>query len=261
MKYFIKKYIILSHENMTLLVQHKFAHYRRYELDIWGACFNDSKAALLKPNYDFKDLVNKVRSPYFKFFYKLYIRRRLLADARNQRHVYRLDMLPPDRPKNKFKERFLSIRLTRLYFITFQDHQFRALLKKARKLDGSFIKNYFYLLEGRALMVLYRTLFVPTPFDAIHIIKTGDLYFDGHQIRSLRAIITIGKFISLSKRFRYRAQLFLAARVEGSAAIFNVPNYMFVSFNFMIAILLRLARKEEYLYPINVDVQRITGYY
>lgn len=246
---------------MTLLVKHKFAHYRKFELDIWGACFNECKSAKLKPHYDFDDLVRKVRSPYFKFFYKLYVRRRLLADARRQRHVYRLDMLPPDRPKNKFKERFLSIRLTRLYFITFQDHQFRALLKKASKLDGSFIKNYLYLLEGRALMVIYRTLFVATPFDAIHIIKGGHLYFDGHKIRSLQALLTMGKFITISTRVRQRLQLFLAARLEGGAAIFNVPSYMFVSFNFMIAILLRLARKEEYLYPINVDIQRITGYY
>lgn len=107
---------------MTLLVRHKFAYYRRFELDIWGVCFNDARAKKINLFTHEKELILKVKSPYFKFFYKLWEKRRAAWEARKKRYVYRLDMLPPDRPKKKFKARFLSIRLTRLYFITLQDH-------------------------------------------------------------------------------------------------------------------------------------------
>jgi ribosomal protein S4 len=170
-------------------------------------------------------------------------------------------MLPPDRPKNRFKERFLSIRLTRLYFITFQDHQFRAMFKRASKLDGSMIQNYYYLLECRSLMILYRTLFAPTPFDAIKLIKNGFLFFDGDQIHSLHAPLIVGKFIHLAIELRFRVQCYLAIRSKGNAVLFNVPKFMFVSFYFIMAILLRLPQKKDFIYPITIDVQRITGYY
>lgn len=107
---------------MTLLVRHRFAHYRRFELDIWGVCFNDARAKKINKFTNEKELAIKVKSPYFKFFYKLWAKRRLVLEARKKRYVYRLDMLPPDRPKKIFNARFLSIRLTRLYFITLQDH-------------------------------------------------------------------------------------------------------------------------------------------
>ncbi len=107
---------------MTLLVRHKFAHYRRFELDIWGVCFNDARAKRIKKTTTLEEFFVKVKSPYFKFFYKLWAKRRAAWEARKKRYVYRLDMLPPDRPKKKFNARFLSIRLTRLYFITLQDH-------------------------------------------------------------------------------------------------------------------------------------------
>lgn len=109
---------------MTLLVKHKFSHYRRFEIDIWGVCFNDVRAKKVKKYTTEKELAVNVKSPYFKFFYKLWARKKAAWEARKKRYVYRLDMLPPDRPKKKFNQRFLSIRLTRLYFITLQDHHF-----------------------------------------------------------------------------------------------------------------------------------------
>lgn len=114
--------IFFINELMTLFAKHKFSHYRRFELDIWGACFNDVRALRVTKYTHEKELALIVKSPYLKFFYKLWARRRLLSSSHKKRYIYRLDMLPPDRPKRRYNARFLSIRITRLYFITLQDH-------------------------------------------------------------------------------------------------------------------------------------------
>lgn len=109
---------------MTLLAKNKFSHYRRFEIDIWGVCFNDARARKVKKTTTVGQLHTKVKSPYLKYFYKLWAKRQAIWLASRKRYIYRLDLLPPDRPKKRLSRRFVSIRLTRLYFITLQDHHF-----------------------------------------------------------------------------------------------------------------------------------------
>ena len=94
---------------MTLLAKNKFSHYRRFEIDIWGVCFNDARARKVKKTTTVGQLHTK---------------RQAIWLASRKRYIYRLDLLPPDRPKKRLSRRFVSIRLTRLYFITLQDHHF-----------------------------------------------------------------------------------------------------------------------------------------
>lgn len=121
---------------MILTIKHKFNIYRRFEQDIWGMCYTDTRIKQLKTVKHFED-VKLVKSPYFKFFYKLYYERKKKRELNRRRYIYRLDIIPFKRVRKKFKKRFLSIRLTRLYFLTFQDHQFRKLFKRSTKLDGT----------------------------------------------------------------------------------------------------------------------------
>lgn len=120
---------------MILTIKHKFNIYRRFEQDIWGMCYTDTRIKQLKNVKHFED-VKLVKSPYFKFFYKLYYERKKKWELNRRRYIYRLDIIPFKRIRKKFKKRFLSIRLTRLYFLTFQDHQFRKLFKRSTKMDG-----------------------------------------------------------------------------------------------------------------------------
>lgn len=121
---------------MILTIKHKFNIYRRFEQDIWGMCYTDTRRKQLKTIKHFED-VKLVKSPYFKFFYKLYYEKRKHWEFRRRRYIYRLDIIPFRRIRKNFKKRFLSIRLTRLYFLTFQDYQFRKLFKRAAKMDGT----------------------------------------------------------------------------------------------------------------------------
>lgn len=135
---------------MVLTIKHKFTIYRRFEQDIWGYCYTDDRCEYIYSNakkygragrkarplkLNFGD-VYKLKSPYLRFFYKLWWERRKLAYRRKRRYVYCFDSPTAFRRRRKFNWRFVSIRLTRLYFLTFQDYQFRKLFRRASKMDG-----------------------------------------------------------------------------------------------------------------------------
>jgi len=123
---------------MILTVKHKFTIYRRFEIDIWGFCFSSIENLDLEDKKFINSLSDLylIRSPFLKFFYKLYYERAKFRSFMNKRLVYKFHGPVFKRKKKKFNWRFVSIRLTRLYFLTFQDYQFRRLFKKAMKLDG-----------------------------------------------------------------------------------------------------------------------------
>lgn len=98
----------------------------------------------------------KLRSPLLKFFYKLYKEKTKLFIFRNKQLIYRFHGPLFKRKRKKFNMRFVSIRLTRLYFLTFQDYQFRKLFRRAIKLDGNFETNYLKFLECRLLSLIYK---------------------------------------------------------------------------------------------------------
>lgn len=64
-----------------------------------------------------------------------------------RRYIYRIDIIDIKQRKKKYNKRWLSIRLTRLYFLTLHDYQFRKLFTRARKITGDLESNYCYLLE------------------------------------------------------------------------------------------------------------------
>ena len=117
---------------MILTIKHKFSIYRRFEQDIWGICFTDTRVD------DYKEVnsLEDIRSKYLKFFFKLFYEKQKSREINQRRYIYRLDIMPEKRFIKDYKKRFLSIRITRLYFLTFQDYQFRRLFKRASKKDG-----------------------------------------------------------------------------------------------------------------------------
>lgn len=149
---FIKKYlsIILIDEKITfmvLTVKHKWQLYRRWKCDIWGFKYTDEHCRLIYTNAGkrkwfgrllpkFKvDIYNMhlLQSPYLQIFFKIWWHKRKTWRKTTTRLIYKFDRPPAYRRWREFNRRFASIRLTRLYFLTFQDHQFRKLFRTTAK--------------------------------------------------------------------------------------------------------------------------------
>jgi hypothetical protein len=140
---------------MVLTVKHKYILYRRFQHDIWGYCYTDERGGLVnsgnsKFSFQTTEMLKRqvLKSPYLSFFYKLWLIRRQRLSTYRKRYIYMFSNHITSRPRHKWRLRFISIRLTRLYFLTFQDYQFRKLFRKAARLDGNYEKNYLCFLRG-----------------------------------------------------------------------------------------------------------------
>jgi len=71
----------------------------------------------------------------------------------------------------KLNKKFISLRLTKLFFITLSYKQFRRLGLKAKSNDGFFEQNYLILLEGRILSIIYRSAFMAIFFKLCNLLE------------------------------------------------------------------------------------------
>jgi len=257
---------------MVLTISPTFKIYRRFELDIWGFCYTSYDYILAKGIWQackhrrlrsrFVDafslcLLNKVQ----RIFYLMYEKRRLQARKRHRRYIYRLDIVER-RQKKKFNdERFISVSLTRLLFFIFKDYQFRKLFRYATKLDGNLESNYCYLLEGRLSSTVYRSHIVVNLFEIPKFINNGNVYVDFCMINKTYYLVPIGKFLTFDSWAWPRLIYNLASRLRHRVISFTPPRYMFISYEFNFLYLFRLPVKRDLVYPIAIDIQRLTGYY
>jgi len=109
---------------MVFLVRHTSKLYKRYKHDIWGLCF-------LKTHGFYKSWL-------LRFFFKLYKEAETRRYERMRKYIYRIDVIKPRAKARKMSGRFLTLRLARLYFLTLQDYQFRALFKKSKQIGWEF---------------------------------------------------------------------------------------------------------------------------
>lgn len=121
--------------------------------------------------------------------------------------------------------------------------------------------NYCHFLECRLLAVIYRLNFINSPFEIIRFIRDGNVFLDFKKVSYVNFPIPIGKFITINKLLESRIKSFLKRRLRFKAVLFNIPRFLFVSYKFMFAYLYKYPSKKDLIYPIPIDIQRITGYY
>jgi len=257
---------------MVLTIKHKLVIYRRFEKDIWGYCYTDNRCEYIynvRPRKYGKTRplklnlkgIYKIKSPYLAFFYRLWWIRRHRYYKKRQRYVYRFDAPKIRRKRRKFNRRFISLRLTRLYFLTFQDNQFRRLFKKAVKLDGNFETNYLKFLEGRALAIIYRLNLSSDIFWLLGFVKAGNIYLDFLPIKWINAVIPVGKLITVKKKWHLKFINGLLKRIKLRTLMFPSPTFIFASYSCFFFYLMRYPKRRDLVYPYAIDLQRITGYY
>lgn len=246
---------------MVLTVKHRFSIYKRYESDIWGIMYTDKEALTIIKSRRKSNIEKLIKSPYLKFFFKLYQEKQKKWEMARRRYIYRLDIMPPVRRRRMFNKRFVSVRLTRLYFLTFQDYQFRKMFKRAAKMDGNLEMNYCYMLEGRLLSVVYRSNFLSNIFQIIRFIKENNVCIDFKANNSINTYVKVGKFLTFNNNIGDKLLLDFKRRLKSKAVLFTIPRYMFISYKFIFFLLIAYPTKRDLVYPISLDIQRITGYY
>lgn len=203
-----------------------------------------------------------IRSPYLKFFYRLYYERARYKNFLSKRLVYKFQGPSFVRRRKKFNWRFISIRLTRLYFLTFQDFQYRSLCKRAAKLEGNYEVNYLRFLEGRLLAIIYRLNYTHNIFWILRFVKTKfNVFINFEPKNSINYLVPVGDLILINKKWWNLFDWNLRLRLKRKALFFNRPKYLFISYKCHFSYLMRSPHKSDIIYPFAVDLQRINGYY
>lgn len=137
------------------------------------------------------------------FFYAADERRRKAQRERWRRFVYQIQIANPERPRRPLKERFVSLRLVKLYYVTYSYRHFRGLARTMRRRQGSFEENFLLALESRLAPILYRMTLLGNPFHCLDFVRQGHVFVRGqcqihpHFVVPLHQLVT---FSTLGRR-------------------------------------------------------------
>lgn len=194
------------------------------------------------------------------FFYAAYDRRRRRRRERGRRFVYQLKATDRRRARRSLRKRFVSLRLVKLYYLTFTYRQFRKLARAQRRRQGVFEENFLLALESRLAPLIYRMTFLGNPFQCLEFVRQGYVVIDGRchwrpsTVVGLHQMVT---FTGLGRRWVYHE---LAHRLGRRRLLFNVAAYLVVSFFFLFGYQRRPPRRQDLVFPIALDFSRATGY-
>lgn len=99
------------------------------------------------------------------------------------------------------------------------------------------------------------------PFQIIRFVKSGNLFLDFKPVRYVNYSVPLGRFITINPRLHNYLKLKLLYRLRKRAVLFTVPKFLFVSYKFFYSYIMKLPMRKDFVYPISLDIQRITGYY
>lgn len=253
---------------MVINVKFKNAYYRRYRQDIWGVVqytIHCRKPKLIRKQSWFKKYeptpFGLKRCFIVKFFYAIYRRKMDLFIESKKRYIYRVVKKPRVVIPKKMKPRFVSVRLTRIYFISLKDHQFRRILKRCAFLDGNMEDHYLYALEGRLLNVVYRCNYFHNFYEAMDVIKKGFFTVDRKVVTSINYKVPLFTFLRLDRDWIPFMKAMLKHRAKDCSFLFPTPKYIYISYVFFFSYLISLPKKDQLVYPFDIDIYRLTGYF
>jgi ribosomal protein S4 len=194
------------------------------------------------------------------FFFKADDRRRRWRRQRGRRFVYQLKLTEQQKRRRSMNVRFVSLRLVKLYYITYSYRQFRALARTMRRRRGAFEENFLLALESRLAPLLYRLTFIGNPFHCLDFIRRGFVFVEGRGQRKPNTVFGLHQLLTLSGLGRRWVYHELQLRLATGRLLFNVPRYLKVSFFFLYAYQIRPPRRQDLVFPIALDFYRATGY-
>jgi len=273
----------------------KYLAIKRYKIDIWGLLKTtlSIRAKLLKHHYIVYDKlminlkrVHKIKENFLKpmpakfkmrqfviskkldkillFFFNRHLDWIERKENRNQRYIYRIDLLDiPVRRKRRNYD-FFAIQVIRLFYINLKYKNFRTMAWKAKKKDGGFGYNYMSLLEGRAACVIYRSSFIANMFDAINIAKLGLVWIFKNAnkcyIEHENYVINVMEMVGFRGIIKSSIFWKWSIRAYRKALLSTAPKYMFVSYFFFYFFMKYMPKPKQIINPVNIDIYRLSGF-
>ena len=143
------------------------------------------------------------------------------------------------------------------YYANMNERQFRGVYHEAARLKGDTSANLIGLLESRLDAIVYRAKFVPTPFAARQFVNHGHVRVNGRRVTIPSYRCRAGDVIEVRDRSK---QLPLVLEAAQSAER-DVPDYLSVDHNKMVATYARVPTLSDVPYPVVMEPNLVVEFY
>ena len=143
------------------------------------------------------------------------------------------------------------------YYGDVREKQFRKIYEEAARRKGDTSENLIGLLESRLDAVVYRAKFVPTIFAARQFVNHGHVNVNGRRTNIQSYQCKPGDVIEVREKSK---QLTIVLEAVGLAER-DVPDYIEVDHNKMVATYRRIPGLHDVPYPVQMEPNLVVEFY
>ncbi|ODT83835.1 MAG: 30S ribosomal protein S4 [Pelagibacterium sp. SCN 64-44] len=164
------------------------------------------------------------------------------------------------RRKGKLSDYGLQLRAKQKlkgYYGSITEKSFRKLYDEAARRKGDTGENLIGLLESRLDAVVYRAKFVPTVFAARQFVSHGHVLVNGKRVNIPSYQVKIGDKIEVRERSKQLTVVLEAVQLAER----DVPDYVEVDHNKMVATYARVPALGDVPYPVQMEPNLVVEFY
>lgn len=174
--------------------------------------------------------------------------------------IYEARVPVMSKKKRKINEQFISFRLVKLFYVMYNYRQLKKIAKKAKMKSGVFEQNYLLIIECKLPSYLYRTSLLPTIFDSLQFVKTGNVWVN----KEFKPLIfyNVKLFDIVGFRVLYKSYILwhFFKRLRRKAFAFMFSRCIYVSLQFWFTILISRFTLNDLVNSFSFDYYRIASY-
>lgn len=174
--------------------------------------------------------------------------------------IYEAKMPSITKKKRKINEQFISFRLVKLFYVMYNYRQLKKIAKKAKFKNGVFEQNYLLIIECKLPSYLYRTSLLPTIFDSLQFVKTGNVWVN-KEFKPL-VFYNVKLFDIVGFRVLYKNYILwhFYKRLRRKAFAFMFSRCIYVSLYFWFTVLISRFTLNDLVNSFSFDYYRIASY-
>ncbi|GHC60605.1 30S ribosomal protein S4 [Limoniibacter endophyticus] len=143
------------------------------------------------------------------------------------------------------------------YYGDISEKQFRKTYDEASRRKGDTNENLIALLESRLDAIVYRAKFVPTIFAARQFVNHGHIKVNGRRVNIGSYRVRAGDVIEVREKSKQLAIVLEATQLAER----DVPDYIEVDHNKMVATFVRAPGLTDVPYPVQMEPNLVVEYY
>ena len=164
------------------------------------------------------------------------------------------------RRKGKLSDYGLQLRAKQKlkgYYGSVTEKAFKRLYTEAARVKGDTGENLIGLLESRLDAIVYRAKFVATVFAARQFVSHGHILVNGKRVNIPSYQVKVGDKIEVRERSKQLAVLIEATQLAER----DVPDYVEVDHNKMVATFARVPGLSDVPYPVQMEPNLVVEFY